>query len=64
MSTPQCEKLALNATEAAAILGVSRPTIYKLMRSEGFPVFSIGQRRLISRAGLVEWIQRQTEAQA
>ena len=53
-------KLALSVTEAATILGVSRPTVYTLIHREDFPVFKIGNRTLISRAGLAAWIEKQT----
>lgn len=53
------ERLALNVTEAAACLGVSRPTMYELLRRDDFPSFRIGTRQLISRDGLAEWVKRQ-----
>lgn len=56
----QHEKLIYSATEAAAALSVSRPTLYKLLRTGDIPSFSVGTRRLIPRAGLVEWIEKQT----
>ncbi len=54
-------KLALSVTEAAALLGVSRPTVYTLIHRDDFPAFKVGSRTLISRAGLNEWIGKQTE---
>lgn len=54
------EKMALNVTEAAAALGVSRPVVYQLMRREDFPSFKIGSRTLVSAAGLREWVEKQT----
>ena len=57
----QNEKLALNASEVAAVMGVSRPTVYQLMKREGFPVINIGSRKLVPRAKLVEWLENQTE---
>ena len=54
------EKMTLSVSDAAVVLGVSRPSVYRLIRSEGFPVFKIGTRTLISRAGLSEWIEKQT----
>jgi len=46
------EPLAISAAEAATMLGVSRPTVYTLMRREDFPSFKIGSRNLISVDGL------------
>ena len=55
----KAERVALSVTEAAALLGVSRPTVYQLLNREGFPSFRIGTRRLISRSGLERWVQEQ-----
>ena len=54
------EKMALTITETAQVLGVSRPTVYKLLHREGFPAFRIGNRVLISRAKLAEWVNTQS----
>lgn len=61
MDSRRNERVALSVTEAAALLGVSRPTVYQLLNREDFPSFRIGARRLISRAGLERWVQEQTE---
>lgn len=59
------EKLALDVSEAAALLGVSRPVMYQIMGREDFTAaFRIGSRRKISRAGLVAWIEAQTNGGA
>lgn len=55
------EKIALSVTEAAELLGVSRPTVYKLMHRADFPVLRIGTRTLIHRAKLEEWCAAQAE---
>lgn len=60
----QKDKIALSVTEAAELLGVSRPTMYQLTRQIGFPVFKVGSRTLISRSGLEEWVRAQTGAGA
>ena len=39
--------LTLNATQVAAVLGISRSNAYALMRSEGFPTLHIGKRMLV-----------------
>ena len=55
------EPLAVSVTTAAEMLGISRPKIYDLMRSESFyPAFKVGNRTLISVEGLREWIKEQT----
>lgn len=56
------EKIALSVVEAAELLGVSPPTVYKLMRRADFPAFKIGTRTLISRSKLEKWVEKQAEA--
>ena len=58
------DKLAYSITEAAQVLGVSRPTVYALIKQPGFPVFSVGNRKLVSVEGLRDWIRSQTEVSA
>ena len=58
------DKLAYSITEAAQVLGVSRPTVYALIKQPGFPVFQVGGRRLVSVEGLRDWIRSQTEVTA
>lgn len=60
----QTEKIALNASEVAAVMGVSRPTVYELMRRDDFPVVRIGTRKLVPRAKLEEWLVQQMEVRA
>lgn len=57
----QMEPLAVSAAEAARLLGVSKPKVYDLIRSEGFPAFKLGGRTLISVEGLRIWIKERTE---
>ena len=58
------DKLAYSLTETAQVLGVSRPTVYELIKQPGFPVFQIGSRKLVSVEGLRDWIRSQTEVTA
>ncbi len=53
------DRLTLSVAEAAQVLGVSRPTVYALIRRGNFPVFSVGSRRLISVEGLRRWVAEQ-----
>lgn len=55
------DKLAYSSTETAQVLGVSRPTVYLLMKRSDFPVFKVGSRTLVSAEGLRAWVQAQTE---
>ena len=58
------DKLAYSLTETAQVLGLSRPTVYTLIKKPGFPVFQIGGRKLVSVEGLRDWIRSQTEVTA
>ena len=53
------DRITISVNEAAQMLGVSRPTLYALMKNKDFPAFKLGGRRLISREGLVKWIAAQ-----
>lgn len=55
------EPLAVGTTEAARLLGISRPTLYQILNRTDFPSFRVGSRVLISVAGLQEWIDRQAK---
>lgn len=57
---PTKEKIAISVTEAAELLGLSRPTVYKLIHRGDFPVMRIGTRTLIHRGKLEEWAAAQT----
>lgn len=53
------DKLAYSPTETAQVLGVSRPTVYTLLKRADFPAFKLGSRTLVSVEGLREWVLRQ-----
>lgn len=57
----ELKPLAVGTTEAARLLGVSRPTLYQLLNRADFPSFRVGSRVLISVAGLQAWVDRQTK---
>ena len=57
------EPLAVSAPEAARLLGVSKPTIYQYIHRGDFPSFKLGNRTLVSVAGLQEWIRKQVNEQ-
>lgn len=56
------EKLALDVSEAAALIGVSRPTMYNILnRADTQLDFYIGTRRKVSAEALAAWVRAQTE---
>ncbi len=55
-------KMALNITETAEALGLSRQSIYRLIyKDPTFPVLHIGKSVRVSVEGLKEWIKKQQE---
>lgn len=53
-------KLTVNVSEMAALLGVSRPTAYQILKREDFrAAFKIGSRTLISVEALRAWVDAQ-----
>lgn len=53
------EQLAFTPSQAAMAASVSRPTIYRWMRLDGFPVARIGGCTRIPAEALREWLNRQ-----
>lgn len=60
-SESMMEPLTYSVNEAAKVLGVSKPTLYKYVNREDFPSFKLGGRTLVSAEGLKEWIRQQTQ---
>lgn len=55
------DRIALSVSEAAAMIGVSKSKMYEVInRNDCDFAFMLGGRRLISRARLEAWIDRQT----
>jgi excisionase family DNA binding protein len=55
---PGTERLLVSPEEAAEILGVSRNTVYDLMRTNALPSVKVGRLRRIPTAHLREYVQR------
>lgn len=53
------ERLAYNVTEAAHVANVSRPTIYRWMHLDGFPVAHIGGCTRIPAQAFRRWLEQQ-----
>lgn len=51
--------LTLNACEVAAVLRISKSKVYELARTESFPAIRIGNRVVIPRDKLIEWMNAQ-----
>ena len=56
------DRITLSAAEAAEALGISKTTLYELMRRDDCDwAFMLNGRRLISRSKLEAWVIRQAE---
>lgn len=51
-STDVGDKLALSVNDVCAALGVSRPTVYELIRNGRLRTVTLGRRRVIPRTEL------------
>lgn len=54
-----CDKLTLTVEELAAVLNISRPSAYSLVKQKDFPSFRIGKKILIDKSALPGWISNQ-----
>lgn len=52
--------LTLNAKDLQQFLGISRSSVYRLLRSPDFPKFQVGRRRLVTRDAFLRWVEQQT----
>ena len=50
-------KLTCSVSEAAKILGVSKPTMYDLVHKGTIPSITVGRKILISRTALIDWLE-------
>ena len=53
------EPIAVTMTEAARLLGVSRPTVYVLAKTESFPVVKLGGCTRVLVDDLKTWVREQ-----
>lgn len=57
-------KLAYTVGEAAAAVGVSKPTLYSWMKRPDFPVAKIGSNTRIPVEAFKRWLEKQIKASA
>ena len=55
------ESRALSVKEVCEKIGVSKPTVYKLINERKFPSFHIGKRHLVLATYLDSFIEQQKE---
>ncbi len=49
--------VAISVSDAAKLLGISKPTMYQVIHQSDFPAFRLGGRTLISIDGLRDWVR-------
>jgi len=64
MQENRIQSRTLNIEDAGTMLGISRPTSYKLARADQFPVpvIRVGRRMVVSRSAIEELLSRQKDA--
>ena len=50
--------ITMSVEEMGRELGISRTTAYEIVQQPDFPAFTIGRRVLVSRDGLMKWIEK------
>lgn len=50
-------KMTYSVAEAAQVIGVSTSNMYQIIKMQGFPVITLGKRRLIPIKGLERWLE-------
>lgn len=53
-------RLTISIPEAAKLLGISKNLVYQLANRSDFPSLQLGERKVISLIGLLDWVERQT----
>ena len=51
------KKLTYTVGEAAEALGVSKNTMYQIVRTDGFPVIVLGKKRVIPIEAFKRWLE-------
>ncbi len=55
------EKLTISIEEAAKIIGVSKKTMLKLAKLEGFPALQLKRKIIINKEQFIKWFNNLTE---
>ena len=50
--------LMLSVLEIAKVLGISKTSVYDLVRSKGFPVLKIGSRLIVPKDKFRKWVEQ------
>jgi predicted DNA-binding transcriptional regulator AlpA len=55
--------MVLNAAELAKTLNISKAGAYNLLNSKGFPTLQIGNRKLVPKEKLIQWIDNNSKGE-
>ena len=58
------EKATYTVKEAAAVIGVSLPTMYEITSREDFPLLRVGRKKLVLKDRLHDWMNEQSRKEA
>lgn len=56
--------LVLTPRDLQLLLGLSKNTIYSLLKSKNFPAFKVGKQYRVSQEAFANWMKKQTECVA
>ena len=51
-------KMTLSVQEAAGLIGISKPKMYELLRSNEIPSIHVGKKIVIIRQALLDWLSK------
>jgi len=57
------EKRCYTVKELQAILGVSRPSVYELLKRDVFRSFIVGGKHIISKSSFDEWLDGDSQTE-
>jgi len=62
MKEPEPNPMVITVTEAAKILGISRPSMYEITERQDFnALVRVGKRKLILFSRLTSWLEKQAD---
>ena len=51
-------KMTLSVSEAAKMIGISKPKVYDLVREEQLPGIHVGKKIVIPKQAVIDWLSR------
>ena len=63
VTNPESLSMVLTPLDIAAVLGISRNTVYELVHSKDFPAFRVGKQYRVNREKFLAWLDEVKEIQ-